>query len=190
MRDVIKPGAILFLVASLVCALLAFTNSITKDVIIERERVAAEQDRKSVFTSADSFEKVEIEKGSGQVTVKEGYRALVNGKYAGSVITVISKGYGGDMLVTVGVDDKGKLMGVKIGTNNETPGLGTKAKEDPFMSQFDITPKDKLTVVKAKKTKAEEVEAISGATITSRAVTNAVQKAVETAKTIEVGGGK
>jgi len=190
MRDVIKPGIILFLVASIVCAMLAFTNFITKDVIAERENVAAEESRKSVFKDADSFEKIDIEKGSGELTVKESFKALVNGKHAGSVITVISKGYGGEMLVTVGVDNEGKLMGVDIGANNETPGLGSKAKEEPFISQFKVlSPKEVLSVVKSKKTKAEEIEAISGATITSKAVTNAVQKAVDTAKVIKTEGG-
>jgi len=60
------------------------------------------------------------------------------------------------------------------------PGLGAKAKDKPFISQFEgIAPKEPLTVVKNAKTKVEEINAISGATITSRAVTKAVQAALD-----------
>jgi len=93
---------------------------------------------------------------------------------------VESKGYGGSITITVGIDTEGKITGVEIGDNNETPGLGTKAKDEPFISQFvGIIPEEPLTVVKRNKTKSEEIDAISSATITSRAVTKAVQAAVD-----------
>ncbi|MCX7922834.1 MAG: RnfABCDGE type electron transport complex subunit G [Clostridia bacterium] len=184
MRDIVKPAIVLVIVCIVVSVCLAFTYSVTRDKIEERARVAAESARKEVLSEAKTFEKVDgieqIIKAKPEFDVViEAYRGLNDNGLEGYVLAVETKGYGGIIKITVGVDNGGKVSGVKIGENNETPGLGTKAKDEPFMSQLvGLLPKEPLTVVKAKKTKPEEIEAISGATITSKAVVKAVQAAV------------
>lgn len=186
MRDIGKPAFILFLICLIVSTCLAFTYSITKDKIRERAEKDAENARKSVLTDVDSFKKIEdlesIVSGSPDLeAVREAYAGYGGDALGGYVFTVAASGYGGEFLVTVGIDSEGRVEGVRIGENKETPGLGTKASEKPFLSQLeDVLPGERLEVIKNKKSKPEEIEAVSGATITSTAVVKAVQAAVDT----------
>jgi len=188
LRDIVKPTIVLFLVCLVVSAALALTYSATKDIIEERVALDRENARKEVFTDAQEFNIIEdledILEGSPELNIiTEVYSAVKDGTTAGYVMMAKSKGYGGEMSIIIGIDSKGSITGVKIGEHSETPGLGTKASNEPFMSQLiGITPAEPMTVVKGKKTKPEQVEAISGATITSKAVVKAVQAAVETSK--------
>lgn len=197
MRDITKPSFILFLVCLLVTLSLAFTYSITEGKIAERTLIDAETARKEVFSDADSFKKIDdldaiVTAKEEYQLVKEAYQAIKGNVAAGYVFKLEPKGYGGSISMTVGVDKSGKLTGVKVGDNKETPGLGTKAAEKPFISQFvGKTPKEALTVVKRKAAKNEEIEAISGATITSTAVTKSVQAAIDVSKELAKNeGGK
>lgn len=191
MRDIAKPAITLFAICVIVTVCLAFTFSITKETIDGRAAVDAENARKAVLVEAEKFSKLEsAEPGNNAVYVKEAYQGQKGDTPVGYVMMVTSKGYGGAIEVVVGVDAKGSVSGIKIGSNNETPGLGSKAKEAPFLSQFDaLSPKEALKVIKGKKAKAEEIEAISGATITSRAVTEAVQTALNMAAELAKKGG-
>ncbi|HEY8500134.1 MAG TPA: FMN-binding protein, partial [Clostridia bacterium] len=102
---------------------------------------------------------------------------------AGYVVNVAAKGYGGDINMIVGVDNNGAVTGIIIGDNEETPGLGTKALEPDFINQFsEVSFNDKLTVVKQNKKSANEIQAISGATVTSRGLTEGVQAALDVSK--------
>lgn len=197
MRDIIKPALTLFVVCLVVSLSLAFTYSATKGKIEEITRLDAEKAKKAVLTDIDAFYEIE---GSSELIkskpefepVKEIYAGKKGNAVAGYVFKTVTKGYGGAIEVIVGVDIHGKVTGIKMGSNNETPGLGSKASEGPFKSQLvNIMPKEKLQVVKAKKTKVEEIEAISGATITSKAVVEAVQASLDVSKElIKKEGGK
>jgi len=184
-RDIIKPAATLFFVCIIVSLCLAFTYSVTKSKIEERATQDALAARKEVLTMADSFEKINnieelIQQNPDFTLVKEAYKGIKDRKVQGYVFSLESKGYGGIINITVGINSKGESSGIIIGQNSETPGLGSKAKEAPFKSQLtNIKPEGPLTVIKGKKSKPEEVEAISGATITSKAVVKAVQAAID-----------
>ncbi len=164
---------------------LAITNYATKDAIKEQVRLQEESARKEVFSAAESFEEVkDLESVTGtnedERLVKKAYNSLKNGEVIGRVYSVESIGYGGVVSVAVGIDNSGKTTGVEIVSHSETPGLGSKAGDEAFISQLaGITPKEPLTVVKAGSSKDEEIDAVSGATITSKAVIKAVQAAIE-----------
>lgn len=184
MRDMIKPTLSLLVFCLAVSLLLSLMNYTTSGVIAERARFDAEAKRKEVLPSADNFEVISKwnNKISGTEIIKEAYKATSNGKTSGYVFSAVSKGYGGNMQVTVGVSLEGKITGVAIGENKETPGLGSKAAEPGFTGQFGNKETGmKLSVVKKKPSADNEVEAISGATITSKAVTSAVQAASDLA---------
>lgn len=197
MRDIIKPSIVLLVVCFVVSAELALTYMGTKDTIDERGRLDAENARKQVFAAAESFKPVDdlsalVGGKPGLEAVKEAYTAMKGDTVVGYVFSTATKGYGGEMKITVGIDSNGSITGVKIGDNTETPGLGTKAAEKPFISQFDgLTPAEPLKVVKNSKAKPEEIDAISGATITSKAVVSAVQAAIDvTTELIQKGEGQ
>lgn len=195
MHDVVKPTIVLFVICTIITLALAFTNLMTKDRIDEMIKTKQEDDRRRVLSLAESFEEVaeleEIVSGNEDLNiVKEAYRGIKGEETVGNVFLVESKGYGGPITITVGIDVEGKITGVEIGDNSETPGLGAKAKDEPFISQFvGIIPQEPLKVVKNNKTKSEEINAISSATITSKAVTKAVQAAVDTNAELMKRGG-
>ncbi|MCX7841479.1 MAG: RnfABCDGE type electron transport complex subunit G [Clostridia bacterium] len=187
MRDMMKPAIVLLIICLIVGLSLAAVNSVTKDVIKDRAAKDAEDKRKEVMQQAEGFEKLEgwKDKAEGAALVKEAYKALISGKTAGFVFNVSPKGYAGNIEITVGINTEGKITGVKIGEHKETPGLGSKASEPAFINQFkNKGTEQKLGVVKKKPSNENEIEAISGATITSRAVTQGVNAASELAKVL------
>jgi len=186
---------VLFVICLVVSASLALTYAVTKDTIEERAELDAKNARIEVLADANSFNQVKnIEKFINEKPelsiVREVYEGVKDDATVGYVFTVVSKGYGGDINVTVGINNKGEITGVKIGDNSETPGLGLRVTDDSFLSQFiGFVPSEPLQAVKRVKTKKEEIEAISSATISSRAVTKAVQAAVDMASQLLEEGG-
>lgn len=98
-----------------------------------------------------------------------------SGAELGYVISVTDpNSYGGDVTLSIGVTNDGTLNGYSITTINDTAGLGMKAKEDSFSSQFAGKQVESFEVTKTGATSDNQIDAISGATITSSAVTSAV----------------
>lgn len=196
LRSIIKPALVLFIICFIVTAALALTYAITKDTIAERAELDAVNARREVLVDASDFKIMDnyksfVEKNKELDIIKEVYEGIKDSSVIGYVFSVESKGYGGIMKITVGVNVKGEITGVKIGDNSETPGLGSKASDKRFLSQFiNIIPSEPLKVVKAKKVKDEEIAAVSGATISSKAVTKAVQAAVDMTTILIKEGGK
>ena len=99
---------------------------------------------------------------------------------AGYAIKVAPKGYGGPVEIMVGISTDGKVTGIKILSHTETPGLGANAPQPKFSDQYKDKPtKDKLEVVKTVPSKENQIQAITGATITSKAVTLGVNDAID-----------
>jgi electron transport complex protein RnfG len=121
--------------------------------------------------------------------IKSAYNALdSSGNVIGAVLSITTKGYNSGLNMTVGLGADGTIKGVIIGDNNETQGLGKKAAEPDFNRQFPGKSYDNpLNVVKSSPGDSD-IQAITGATITSKAVTNAVNTAAEFYK--QLGGAK
>ena len=102
-----------------------------------------------------------------------------SGNVVGSVVTSTSKdGYGGDVKISVGITKDGTVNSIAFLTLAETPGLGMRAKEPKFNQQYNGKKVDAFVVTKTGKKQDNEIDAISGSTITSKAVTNAVNAAL------------
>lgn len=194
MRDIVKPTIVLFLISAIVTMALALTNYATKEAIAQQTKIQEESARKEVFPEAETFEEIEninsiLGTTDAEKLVKEVFSCLKNGEVIGRVYLVESNGYGGVISMSVGIDNSGKINGVKIISLSETPGLGSKVQEEPFISQFvGITPKQALTVVKSG-SKDEEINAVSGATISSKAVVKGIQAAIDMDFKIREKGG-
>jgi len=162
-KDIIKLSVFLTIACALAAAALSITYVATSDRI--------EQQKKAEISIALSRECL-----PGCVSIKEvkdyyiGYD--MRGKKMGYAFRVSSKGYGGTIDMVVGIDMSGRIMGIKVLSMKETPGLGTKAAEPKFLKQF--TGKTSKSPLKAKK----DVDAITGATITSQAVSDGVREAL------------
>jgi len=109
---------------------------------------------------------------------KSFYVGVFDGKAKGVAFETSGKGFGGDIGVMMGVDlEAGQLLGVGVTTHSETPGLGSRAKDDPaFGAQFKGMSVDQSFSVK---TDGGEVDAVSGATITSRGVCGGLNDGVK-----------
>ncbi len=189
-KEIIKLGLILLAISAISAVLLAFTNAATIDKIKEQRALAAERDRKATLPTAEKFEQVEegaFEAALAQIAtnavaqepVVEAYAGLdADGSVVGYVITTTPGGYGGAIRITSGFNLDGTIAGVRMAPGHqETPGLGAKAELPEFYDQY--TGQNGLaglTVVKAQP-KENEILSISGATITSSAVTRGVNTA-------------
>ncbi len=171
MNQLFKFGLILGMICLAAALVLAVTYQITKPRIEEQLRLEEQKALKSIAPEADSFEKKE----AGDI---EYFDAVKNGKVIGYCVRVAGTGYNGFMRILVGVDLTGVIQGVEVLEQQETPGLGAKVneikpgeKEPWFLKQF-----------KGKQARTVEIrkniDTITGATITSRAVTDAVRNTI------------
>ncbi len=166
----------LLLITLIAGALLGVVNSVTKGPIAEQARKEAEEARRAAFADAVSFEESTAAIPEDFGIIKSVYTALdADGSEIGIVASVVTKGYSSGLNLTIGIGADGTIHGVIVGSHGETPGLGAKATEEKFRGQYTgKTYSEPLTVVKNPPSADNEVQAITGATITSRGVTDAV----------------
>lgn len=182
-KEVGVPAIVLFLIAAICTAILAVTNGVTAPKIAENNRQAEIKSRQIVLSDANSFSD---EKTAGDKTYVEALDK--DGKVIGYVFTTASaKGYGGEIKIMTGVSADGKVTGIEILSIEETAGLGMNAKKDTFKNQY-VGSSGLFNVVKSNPSE-NEIQALTGATITSNAVTEAVNEALAIYKTV-TGGGK
>lgn len=169
--DIFRPIAVLTAICLVVAILLSFTNLITKDTIANME-LKASNDAMSVLISAEKYEKADVE---GEL-----YIAKNGEEVKGYIVKTVGRGYGGDVVIMTAISTDKKVMGVKIlSAADETPGLGQNVTKESFYSQY-IGKTENITVLKnGANSDKNEINAVTGATVSSKAVTGAVNKAFE-----------
>ncbi len=172
-KKVLGPTILLTVIVAVVTALLVLTNNVTKDRIDELQAASEEEAKMEVLSEADGFTEETVNVDGTDYT----YYEANNG--AGYVFTTSYKGYGGQVVCMTGISADGEVTGVKLTEQNETPGLGQKALNPSFTDQYlgGIPDDGEFNVIKDDP--AGEINAIAGATITSRAVTNSVDQAID-----------
>lgn len=135
--------------------------------VIQRIR-QKEQSMKELVPAASAFVPIEGK--------EDWYRAESSGQISAYIVLAHGKGYGGEIKMLVAVTPEQKIIGYKILSHNETPGLGDQASKPKFSGQFAGKGVENLEVVKVHED--GRIDAITGATITSRAVTLAVKNAM------------
>ena len=200
MKNIIKNALILTAITLVSGLLLGLVYEITKGPIALSKEKAKQAAYKKVLSEADTFKTYEEwdEKSVSDMIKKaniEGCKvdevaiATKGDSVVGYVITATSsEGYGGDIQVSVGVLDDGTVNGVAILSISETVGLGMRAADPEFYTQFNGK-QVKMFVLTKNGAKADnEIDAISGATITSTAVTNAINASVLCHSSMSIGG--
>ena len=185
MNKIVKNALILTAITLVSGLLLGGVYEITKEPIQASKEKAKQEAYKSVMSDAEefepdnSFDEKKAEKILEKNKINGCYLSEVavgkdkSGKEIGYVITSTSKeGYGGEIQISVGVSMDGTVTGIEILSINETAGWGMQATEPAFKKQFENVKTDKFEV--KKDNPKGNVDALSGATITTRAVTNAV----------------
>lgn len=179
LKEVVKPTATLFVICLVITLLLAATNLMTRDKIAEMNKQSEAATRQVVLPGATSFED---SSDTSYAVGKKGSDVF------GYVFTTKTKSYGGDLSVMTGIGKDGKVTGVAILSINDTPGLGLNAQKDSFRDQYKQTvPEKGFEVIKSGGAKDGQIEAMTGATITSKAVTACVNEAIETYQKIKGG---
>ncbi len=188
-KSMIKNALILFAITLVAGVLLGLVYQVTKDPIAYQEKLAQDAANQSVFATASTFNDLELDETKATDAVSEfagvtleSVKAAVDnaGKTLGYVIQIKSKGYGDFITYTVGITNEGNVNGISIISIAETPGLGMNA-DKVIVPQFVDKTAQQFTVVKNGQLSDEnsQIEAISGATITSKAITNGVNAAVK-----------
>ena len=177
MKDMMKPALILSGIYIIAALLLSALDGVTSPIIETMNEKANNEARQLVLSEATEFTLIEGLTGENVAEVWEGK----NGEdVVGYTIKTLPKGYGGEMEVIVGISVDGIITGVDIGSHSETPGLGSKAKDESFKGQYlQKSVENPLQVVKGSANGESDIVAISGATITSNAVTLGVNSAIE-----------
>ncbi len=169
---------------------LGLVYEITKEPIAAADAATAQAAYQQVFEDAASFEEyADFDKDAAASLMEEnGYSDEItgvqvakdgSGSELGYVITVTAKdGSQANITFSVGIQNDGTVNGYSITSISETPGLGDKAKNEEFYSQFQGKQVDSFGVVKSAPASDSEIEAISGATITSKAMTNGVNACI------------
>ena len=191
MRDVktlIKNAMILFVITLVAGVLLGFVYQVTKEPIAYQEELAQIKANQAVFPEASDFEDVEIDQDLkakvldyedfSKIDILSVKRAVdESGTGLGYVIQISSGGYGDKIVFTVGITNDETVNGISLISINETPGLGMNA-EKVIVPQFSGKPSTVFSVVKNDSSNDSEITAISGATITSKAITYGVNAAI------------
>ena len=197
-KSMIKNALILFAITLVAGVLLGLVYQVTKEPIAYQDKLAQDKANQSVFAAASTFDDVALDDGAANAVASE-YTGVsiesvkeakdASGAGLGYVIQVKSKGYGDFITYTVGITNEGNINGISIIKIAETPGLGMNA-EKVIAPQFVDKAASIYSVAKSGQVTdpATQIEAISGATITSKAVTNGVNGAVSYFENVLKGG--
>lgn len=201
-NKIIKDALALTLITLVAGVALGGVYEITKDPIAKQEAQAKAEAYEQVFTDAAAFEEVKMDDTLLQ-TIRdqldqEGYKAQSieeimraedqSGEMLGYAFTVVtSEGYGGDIRFSMGVQNDGTLNGISILSIGETAGLGMNADTPAFKDQFVRKQVEKLQYTKNGATQDDEINAISGATVTTNAMTNGVNAGLCAFRVMEGG---
>lgn len=185
-KEILVPAVSLFIICVVVTAILAFTNTLTAPKIAALAKETQEKAKREVLTTATSFSDEKAAPAGAQFPEGTAYYegTLEDGSLAGYVVLTSAKGYGGDIKVMVGLDTEGTVTGVNILSISETVGLGMNATKPEFLEQY----KGRAGQIGVAKNnpKDNEIQALTGATITSKAMTTAVNTAISLYA--EIGG--
>lgn len=180
MRDILKPGIALLVIAAIAAGILGYVNSITAEPIAKAELNATTQAVAEVLpeVDSDSLTKDDVK----TVEDFDGVTSYVvakdkSGEVIGYAISTVSNGFSAGYKLMFGVDLEGKITGLSVvDCSNETPGLGANVKTDEkFRNQFVGKEGTEIKVTKD----GGDIDSLTGATITSRATANAANTAID-----------
>ncbi len=173
-------SAILFAITAIAALVLAVTNNLTFEKIEANTIKEQNEAREAVMPDAKEFERLDLVFDEDSLVTEIYAGKNPQSETIGYCVGVSSNGFGGSIDMIVGIDKEKTVTGVKIISMSETPGLGSKSQEPKFNDQFIKKNASKpLKVIKSGTPDKNEIVAISGATVTSNAVTNGVNAAVD-----------
>lgn len=198
MKYFIRLGLVLFIITAIASGILAYVNGLTKDKIAENKIKAEEMARSEVLPGTENFtaKKVtlpaaEVEPNPLKKKADDGPREFVyyqgndkDGNLTGYTFVASRYGYSSEVKTMVGVNPDMEILNIKVIEQAETPGLGANSTSDSFQGQFS---KKTLSGLKVDKD-GGEIVSLTGATITSRTITNSIADGLKVLQ--EAAGGE
>ena len=177
------PVVVLVAICFVTTLLLALTNSVSEPIIIRNAAITATENRKELLSEADDFTQIEVDSyassSDGKASVTEIYKANND---TGYVMTCMTKSFGGDLTMMVGIDATGAVTGVKVTDHSDTPGVGTKDQDPEYLAQYATR-----TSLSAEDVKKESgFNFITGASVSGTAIHKGVYAAL--AQYAAIGG--
>lgn len=167
-NKVFKPIVVLVIICIVVTGALAATNQVTAPIIEEATRLAEEKSRTELLPEAEGFEEIT---GVSVDNVSAIYKSTND---VGVVITSSAKGYGGDVVVMTAINPDGTIKQIKVTEQAETKGIGSNVvSSEEYWANYAGVSAEKALVLN------QDVNAYSGATISSKAVLSAVNSAID-----------
>lgn len=183
----LKPTISLTVIALVAALALALANHVTAPKIEARQKQSKAEQRQMVMSEADDFVQIDdLGAANPDGAILEAYTATKGGAAIGYVFNLSSNGFGGPVNVTVGVGSDLTITGLRIGDNSETAGLGSRAANPEFYTQYEGKSGDPALTVNG--SGANNIDGLTSATITSTAVTRAAQIAWDAAKLLQEKG--
>lgn len=163
-QETAKPVVVLLLICLISGLILAVVNSITEPIITANQEAQAQATYTALLPEADSFSELSCSvEGVSDVLQAD------NG--AGYIVVAAAQGYKGDVVATVAFDNDGNILGLSMTAADETAGIGTRVTEEDFTGQFIGLPAENIDYA--------DVNAVSGATYSSRAAVEAIDLAIQ-----------
>ena len=154
------PVILLTIVVAIAVTLLTFTDRLTRDTIEAQEEQKIQDMLSEMFPDMSRYD-----------FENEIYTIYSDGDKLGYAFIAIGKGYGGDINILVGLEDETTIKGITIISQEETPGLGTRITESPFINQFIGLNIEDVALSRD----GGQIDAITSSTISSAAVVDAVR---------------
>lgn len=183
-NEFVQLGGILCAITLVVALALGAVNAVTASPIAEQNAQKIKDSLENVMPGAES-EQIDVPEGTTvttetknatSVTILSAYKMTKDGADAGYCVEVGPTGFGGAVDTMVGIDSDGKVTGISvISASSETPGLGARSTEPEFQAQFAGQVGTEVAVAKD----GGSIDALTGATITSRAVSEGVVAAAQ-----------
>lgn len=179
-----QPALLLTVLCLITTLLLAATYELTKVPIARQQEQAALEQKQQIFPDGKEFAPVILSEAQVDAMAKKDSSVLevstatdASGKILGYVFVTGSRGYAGNIAATTGIDTQGRIIMVSALAPDDTPGLGKRVEEKGFLSQFAKLDSKVMTSV-SNGSGTQKIDSISGATISSRAASSAVNKAM------------
>ncbi len=176
-NKIVHLGVVLFGITAVTGLVLGGVEHITSGPIAAQRAKQKSDALAATLPGVVEFKNVDVE---GEGLIKEIYAGSEGDEIKGYCFTVTTKGFGGLLTLVCGINNEGRVMDISILESNETPGLGARTAEPAFKDQFhERLAEGALEVTKTPPQDEKQIQAVSGATISSRAVTGAVNAARE-----------
>ncbi len=178
MPEFVRMIVVLFAACSISAGSLSVVNIVTKAPIAAWDAKQKEVALREVFTEADSF--TELAANADATAAKtQIWEAQKGGQSVGQIFLIETQGYSGAIKIMFGTNADGALTGMKVLSHTETPGLGAKITTPAFRDQYKNKTREQLAL-KKDQPESGQIDAITAATISSRAVTRGIASALET----------